>query len=187
MTEVHRYKAVQLVSMGGSHIGYDPHGPEVVMASAYDELRAQLAKRDALLREVLEAFQLESDGSCINPGRDFIRPWAAKVSALSASAEPTVPTCGHAACKSLGEPHLFCDFVRSLEPSAPAERDERADFEKYYVDWFNRKYNPTDPLTVESMAAARRGDHYGAGSLGKNGKWEGWQARASLERTTPHG
>lgn len=52
MTEVHRYKAVQLVSMGGSHIGYDPHGPDVVMASAYDELRAQLAKRDALLRKI---------------------------------------------------------------------------------------------------------------------------------------
>lgn len=54
-------------------------------------LRAQQAERDALLREVLEAFQLEPDGSCINPGRDFIRPWAAKVAALSASAEPSNP------------------------------------------------------------------------------------------------
>lgn len=54
------------------------------------KLRAQLAKRDSLLREVLEAFKLEADGSCINPGRDFIRPWAAKLAALSASAEPEV-------------------------------------------------------------------------------------------------
>ena len=52
---------------------------------------AQLAERDTLLREVLEAFKLEADGSCINPGRDFIRPWAAKLAALSSSAEPSAP------------------------------------------------------------------------------------------------
>ena len=55
------------------------------------DLRAQLVERDALISEVLEAFQLEPDGSCINPGRDFIRPWAEKVAALSASAEPSAP------------------------------------------------------------------------------------------------
>ncbi|WP_178125752.1 hypothetical protein [Pseudomonas sp. EMN2] len=43
MSGVHRYKAVQLLSMGGGHIDYDPHGPDVVMAAAYDELLAQLA------------------------------------------------------------------------------------------------------------------------------------------------
>lgn len=59
-----------------------------------------LAERDALICDVLEAFKLEPDGSCINPGRDFIRPWAEKVAALSASAEP----------------------------SAQVERNERADF-----------------------------------------------------------
>lgn len=52
MSEVHRYKAVQLISEGGGRIGYDPHGPNVVMEAAYDELRAQLAERDALLREI---------------------------------------------------------------------------------------------------------------------------------------
>lgn len=52
-------------------------------------LQAQLAERDALICDVLEAFKLEPDGSCINPGRDFIRPWAEKVAALSASAEPS--------------------------------------------------------------------------------------------------
>jgi len=41
-----------------------------------------------------------------------------------ASAEPSAPECGHAACKSLGEPHPFCQFVKGLEqaePSAPVE------------------------------------------------------------------
>lgn len=52
--------------------------------------RAQLAEQDSLLREVLEAFKLETDGSCINPSRDFIRPWAAKLAALSSSAAPQV-------------------------------------------------------------------------------------------------
>ena len=68
------------------------------------------------------------------------------------------------------------------ERHAPVERDERAEFEAYYVDWFNRKYSPSEPLTIESMVSARRGDNYGTGSLGRNGKWEGWQARAALER-----
>lgn len=58
-----------------------------------DQLKAKLAElearvilkdvgidhRDALIREVLDAFKLEPDGSCINPGRDFIRPFAEKV------------------------------------------------------------------------------------------------------------
>ncbi len=60
-----------------------------------DTLRAQLAEQDSLLREVLEAFKLETDGSCINPGRDFIRPWAAKLAALSSSAEPSAPIAWH--------------------------------------------------------------------------------------------
>ena len=41
---IHRYKAVQLISEAGGHIGYDPHGPAVVMAAAYDELHAQLTE-----------------------------------------------------------------------------------------------------------------------------------------------
>lgn len=61
-----------------------------------DQLKAKLAelearvnlkdvgidRRDALIREVLDAFKLEPDGSCINPGRDFIRPFAQKAAAL---------------------------------------------------------------------------------------------------------
>lgn len=37
MNEVHRYKAVTMLSAAGATIGYDPHGPDVVMASAFDE------------------------------------------------------------------------------------------------------------------------------------------------------
>lgn len=40
MTEVHRYKAVKMLSEAGNRINYDPHGPDVVMAEAYDKLKA---------------------------------------------------------------------------------------------------------------------------------------------------
>ncbi|MNH23444.1 hypothetical protein D3C79_833400 [compost metagenome] len=41
MTEVHRYKSVKMLSEGGNRISYDPHGPDVVMAEAYDQLKAE--------------------------------------------------------------------------------------------------------------------------------------------------
>lgn len=53
MTEVHRYKVVQMVSEAGGCIGYDPHGPEVVMASAYDQLKAEIEA----LRKDAERYQ----------------------------------------------------------------------------------------------------------------------------------
>jgi len=31
------------------------------------------------------------------------------------------PACGHNACKSLGEPHPFCDFVTQLEVAPVVE------------------------------------------------------------------
>ena len=37
MSEVHRYQVVTMLSDAGNKIAYDPHGPEVVMASAFDE------------------------------------------------------------------------------------------------------------------------------------------------------
>ena len=36
MSEVHRYKVVKMLSEDGNRISYDPHGPEVVLASAFD-------------------------------------------------------------------------------------------------------------------------------------------------------
>ena len=37
MSEVHRYQVVTMLSASGATIGYDPHGPDVAMASAFDE------------------------------------------------------------------------------------------------------------------------------------------------------
>lgn len=51
MSEVHRYQVVTMLSEEGNRIGYDPHGPEVVMASAYDELKAE---NEALRMQVKE-------------------------------------------------------------------------------------------------------------------------------------
>lgn len=63
------------------------------------------------------------------------------------------------------------------------ERDERADFETCYVDWFNRTHSQdVARYTVEEMKASRDGECYGHGSNGKNLRWLGWQARAALER-----
>lgn len=45
MTEAHRYKAVTMISAAGATIGYDPHGPDVVMAAEFDRVTAE---RDAL-------------------------------------------------------------------------------------------------------------------------------------------
>lgn len=36
MSEVHRYKVVKMLSEDGNRISYDPYGPEVVLASAFD-------------------------------------------------------------------------------------------------------------------------------------------------------
>ncbi|MNH25163.1 hypothetical protein D3C79_851370 [compost metagenome] len=44
MSEVHRYQVVTMLSEEGSRIGYDPHGPYVVMAEAYDQLELEVAK-----------------------------------------------------------------------------------------------------------------------------------------------
>lgn len=86
MTKVHRYRAVQIISMGGVNIGYDPHGPDVVMAVAYDEQRAQLTERGALLREVLE---LIDDGVGRSDAEwQLIQKLRA---AMSASAEKSAP------------------------------------------------------------------------------------------------
>ena len=53
MSEVHRYTVVKMLSKNGGRISYDPHGPEVVMAQAYDDLRAE----NAGLRTGYEAYE----------------------------------------------------------------------------------------------------------------------------------
>lgn len=51
MTEVFRYKAVKMLTEGGSKISYDPHGPEFVLAEAYDRLAAVNLELAAALAE----------------------------------------------------------------------------------------------------------------------------------------
>ena len=42
MNKVHRYKAVKMLSEAGNRITYSPHGPDVVMAEVYDQLKAEV-------------------------------------------------------------------------------------------------------------------------------------------------
>ncbi|MGO0683477.1 hypothetical protein [Pseudomonas fulva] len=57
MTEVHRYKVVKMLSEGGNRISYDPHGPEVVMAEAYDQLKAE---NEALRKQIADLWPLKN-------------------------------------------------------------------------------------------------------------------------------
>lgn len=67
MSEVHRYKVVTMLSEEGNRIGYDPHGPEVVMASAYDELKAE----SETLRKDAERYRWLRDGAGYCDTRDI--------------------------------------------------------------------------------------------------------------------
>jgi len=96
-----------------------------------DTLRAQRAKWDALLRDILNDITGRGwSGGCAIPSRIE--------SALSGSAEP----------------------------SAPVERDERAEFEKWFDDRSKDWAFPSEAI----KGVARDND------------WSVWQARAALER-----
>lgn len=62
MTEVHRYKAVKMLSEAGNRISYDPHGPDVVMAEAYDQLKAEneALRKDAERYRVLRQADVDT-------------------------------------------------------------------------------------------------------------------------------
>lgn len=72
MTEVHRYKVIKMLSEGGNRISYDPHGPEVVMAEAYDQLKAENealrkdAERYRWLRQASATDGEHTHGVCID-------------------------------------------------------------------------------------------------------------------------
>ena len=68
MTEVHRYKVVKMLSEGGNRISYDPHGPEVVMAEAYDQLKAE----NEALRKDAERYSWLRQKSLPLDGHDFL-------------------------------------------------------------------------------------------------------------------
>jgi hypothetical protein len=62
MTEVHRYKAVKMLSEAGNRISYDPHGPYVVMAEAYDRLKVEneALRKDAERYRVLRQADVDT-------------------------------------------------------------------------------------------------------------------------------
>jgi|GEM_PF-4403053 len=140
--------------------------------SVIEQLNDKLAERDALLARTLP--YLSNTPDLVQHGAEDLAEEIRNVSAGRPCYGPNEwgTECGKCSkCKPA-----------SAEPSAPVEIDERAAFEAWYADWFNDLYKPTKPLTAESMKQSRKGNDYGAGSLGKNGKWAGWQARSSLER-----
>ncbi len=49
VSEVHRYQVVTMLSAAGATIGYDPHGPDVVMAADFDRVTAKIDALQALL------------------------------------------------------------------------------------------------------------------------------------------
>ena len=54
VSEVHRYQVVTMLSAAGATIGYDPHGPDVVMAADFDRVTAE--------RDALQALLTAADG-----------------------------------------------------------------------------------------------------------------------------
>ena len=60
--------------------------------------------------------------------------------------------------------------------NTPDMNKEREAFEAWYCDQMRAAGYNTD----EGIAQLREGNHYGKERVMLNGKWEGWQARASL-------
>jgi hypothetical protein len=69
MSEVHRYKVVKMLSEGGNRISYDPHGPEVVMADAYDQLKAE---NEALRKDAARYRAIRDDIPHVELGRAIL-------------------------------------------------------------------------------------------------------------------
>lgn len=144
-----------------------------------ETLRAKLAERDKLIDEVLKAFRLNSDGngSCHNPGLSFIQPWAERVAALSASAEPSASTEREAWAlqeeKRLGIERL------PVEPCAPVEIDERAAFEAWAKEQGLSVSRTPQALCFYNGMRRATGDYIDLSSLCS---YAAWQARAALER-----
>lgn len=109
MSEVYRYKAVQLISESGGRIGYDPHGPDVVMATAYDELLTHQLQRRPVTLPAYEA-KLSSSHDW---DQGYSDGWKAcleevtKLGPLYTQADPAEVVC--AICRDLGDQCLECE------------------------------------------------------------------------------
>ena len=181
-------------------------------ADACAEALTRLAERDALLRELDDAWNSHD-------GKDRFGKLMQKVEALSASAEPSAmaariksaacAVCAShpCACAELGAPEVFVcqvdetcgeggfkvahlgtnedgerlsaeDSARAAEyakrlfqklTGSPVERDERAEFEKSFPNLDHTLCSHPD--WQDQYESVKAGD-----------MWNGWQARAALER-----
>lgn len=117
-----------------------------------DDLRAELAKRDALLAKARWVMNEATDDEGAISAAQFESECAALVAAIDA-------------------------LSASAEPSAPVERDERAAFE---ADWSARHGVVTDVGARNSFYRLQPLGRYRWPDV--QNAWDAWQARAALER-----
>lgn len=139
-----------------------------------DTLRAQLAERDALLRDARKLFHSFTELGGMKVGTLYshaIHMGHRINAALSASAEPSAPTEDDYLPEGIVEAAIHGQII-SL-PSAPVERDERAAFENWYIH--DVGIGLANLSRINSGGRAYEDEDAMAA-------WEGWQARAALER-----
>ncbi|QVM94141.1 hypothetical protein JYG36_13495 [Pseudomonas sp. SORT22] len=132
--ERHRHSGSTLVPLYTHADAGEVERLQSQLIDSRDDLRAAISRNQSLMRRLDERDQLLQrclmsvrEQHCDEGEADFDLPANLMTeidAALSASAEPSAPKCKHAACKSLGEHHPFCDFVQAIESSAPVERDQ---------------------------------------------------------------
>lgn len=146
-------------------------------AKANQKLKAQLTEAHALLRDTKAMLASELSYELFAKMANHIKRIDA---ALSASAYPINELCADGAhelvpfrsdCVRCGEPY-------SAEPSAPVERDERAEFERKFVVqegvFFSGERNEYRSMNGRAIEETDATD--------LNLRLSGWQARAALER-----
>lgn len=135
-------------------------------AELVDDLRAQLAERDALLREAHDLINSGYLGSHDSRTRRLAGNLRDRIKAtLSASAEPSAMTerIKSAACSTCASHPCAC-----AELSVPVKRDERADFDA--------AYERGDFYLEEQRSEVKYQDYR------RHQAWAVWQVRAALER-----
>ncbi|MEG1038691.1 MAG: hypothetical protein RSE94_02105 [Pseudomonas sp.] len=167
--------------------------------ASYDfgSLRAQLAERDALIEEAYSDGWNDGLGSMEqryqNTPRTLTEGWGRfkADNALSASAEPSAPIIHPINMKVMMQAYEQVDHkallhgtsnwcasmatalrgVLQWQPSAPVERDERAEFEHW--ECYAPEGPQVDPMWMSRCTIDRNA--YGIASVQKD--WEAWQAR----------
>ncbi|MDW2775214.1 hypothetical protein [Pseudomonas sp. BEA3.1] len=132
-----------------------------VLNEANQKLQAQLTEAQAMLKRCEESlFNLLCFG--VPEDRTEADKMIDELRALSASAEPS----------KIGNSEYSV-----AEPSAPVERDERAEFE---ADWAHRMKVAGHRERANAFYRIQPNDRYRWNDV--QDAWEAWQARAALER-----